>query len=168
MTAQFDRFMQLATLATLLAGVIFGIMEIRRARKARADKAAMDVFGLCIQTSFTQAHMLVLGLPLDAPPDLIRESPDLRRASELTVNQYEYLGMMVFYRIVPLRTLDLLVGGVVRSTWMRLHTYVEAEREALNIPAFGEWFQWLAERLEQHPQPEKQVGSHIAFSTWKP
>jgi hypothetical protein len=75
---------------------------------------------------------------------------------------------MVFHRIVPLRTLDLLAGGVVRGSWMRLHEYIESERDALDMPAFGEWFQWLAERLEQFPQPEKQVGAHIAFSTWKP
>ena len=168
MTAQFEIIMQLATLATLLAGVIFGILEIRRARKARADKAAIDVFSACVEDAFTQAQMLVLDLPLDASPDKIRNSPDLRHATELIVNQYEYLGMMVFYRIVPLRTLDLLVGGVVRGNWLRLHGYVESQREALNIPAFGEWFQWLAERLEQYPQPEKQVGVHIAFSSWKP
>jgi hypothetical protein len=168
MTAQIEIIIQFATLATLLAGVIFGILEIRRARKARAEKAAIDVFSLCIQDVFTDAQMLVLDLPLDASPDHIRDSPNLRRAAELTVNQYEYLGMMVFYRIVPLRTLDLLVGGVVRGNWLRLHKYIESEREALRIPAYGEWFQWLAERLEQHAQPEKQVGAHIAFSAWEP
>jgi len=168
MTAQFEIIMQLATLATLLAGVIFGILELRRARKARAEKAAIDVFSLCIQDVFSNAQMRVLDLPLDASPDHIRDSPDLRCATDLIVNQHEYFGMMVFYRIVPLRTLDLLVGGVVRGNWMRLHKYVKSEREALNIPAFGEWFQWLAERLEQYPQPEKEVGAHIACSDWKP
>ena len=76
--------------------------------------------------------------------------------------------MMVFCRIVPLRTLDLLVGGLVQGNWLRLHKYIESERDALNIPEYGEWFQWLAERLEQYPQPEREVGAHSAFSSWKP
>jgi len=168
MTVQFDMIMQFATLATLLAGIIFGILEIRRARKARAEKAAHDVFSVCVQDVFTDAQMLVLDLPPDASPDQIRDSPALRRAAELIVNQYEYYGMMVFCRIVPLRTLDLLVGGLVWGNWLRLHKYIDSERDALNIPAYGEWFQWLAERLEQHPQPEQVVGAHIAFSNWKP
>jgi hypothetical protein len=168
MSAHFDMIIQFATLATLLAGVIFGILEIRRARKARAEKAAHDVFSVCIQDVFTDAQMVVLDLPLDAPPDQIRDSPELRRAAELIVNQYEYDGMMVFCRIVPLRTLDLLVGGLVWGNWLRLHKYIESERDALNIPAYGEWFQWLAERLEQCPQPEKEIGAHIAFSSWRP
>ena len=86
MTAQFDMIMQFATLAILLSGVIFGILEIRRARKARAEKAAHDVFSVCIQDVFTDAQMLVLDLPLDAFPDQIRDSPELRRAAELIVN----------------------------------------------------------------------------------
>lgn len=168
MTAQLEMIIQFATLATLLAGVIFGILEISRARRARAEKAAIDVFSVCVEEVFNDAHMLVLDLPLDVSPDHIRNSPHLRRASELLMTLYDNWGIMVFYRIVPLRTLDLLVGGVVRGAWMRLHKYIESERNALSIPAYGEWFQWLAERLEEYPQPEKQVGAHIAFSTWKP
>ncbi len=168
MTAQIEMIVQFATLAILLVGVIFGILEIRRARKARCEKAATDAFSICIQDAFAHAQMLVLDLPLDASPYQIRDSPDIRRATELVVNQCEYFGMMVFFRIVPLRTLDLIVGGVVRGNWLRLHKYIQSERDALNIPVYGEWFQWLAERLEQYPQPEKEVGAHIAFSTWQP
>lgn len=168
MTGQFDMIMQLATLAILLAGVIFGILEIRRARKAREEKAAHDVFSVCLREAFTDAQMLVLDLPPDASPDQIHDSPDLRRAAELIVNLYEYYGMMVFCRIIPLRTLDLLVGGPVCCVWLRLRKYVESERDALDIPSYGEWFQWLVERLEPYPRPEKQAGAHIAFSTWQP
>jgi hypothetical protein len=168
MTAQLQMITQFATLATLLAGVIFGILELRRARKARAEKAAIDVFSVILQDVFNDAHIHILNLPPDVPPDHIRDSPNLRRDAELAMSLYEYWGIMVFNRIIPLRTLDLLVGGTVRGSWMRLHKYIESERDALNIPAFGEWFQWLAERLEQYPQPEKQVGAHVAFSTWKP
>ena len=168
MTAQFEMIVQFATLATLLVGVIFGILELRRARKARAEKAAIDVFSVILQDVFNDAHIHILNLPLDVSPDDVRNSPNLRRDAELLMSLYEYWGMMVFYRIIPLRTLDLLVGGTVRGSWIRLQKYIESERDALNIPAFGEWFQWLAERLEQYPQPEKQVGVHIAFATWKP
>ena len=168
MTPEFEMIIQFATLATLLAGVIFAILELRRARKARAEKAAIDVFSVVLQDVFNDAHIVILNLPLDVSPDHIHNSPNLRRDAELLMSLYEYWGMMVFYRIIPLRTLDLLVGGTVRGSWLRLHKYIESERDSLNIPAFGEWFQWLAERLEQYPQPEKQVGAHIAFSTWKP
>jgi hypothetical protein len=83
MTAQFEMIVQFATLAILLVGVIFGILEVRRASKARAEKAAIDVFSITVQDVFNDAHILVLDLPLDVSPDHIRNSPNLRRATEL-------------------------------------------------------------------------------------
>ncbi len=168
MDIQFGTIIQLVTLLSLIAGILFGVIEIRRAAKSRAEKAALDIFDITVQKDVIRAFVLVLDLPLDVSPDHIRDSPDLRQASQLLMNLFEYWGMMVFYRIVPLRTLDLLVGGVVRGCWKRLHKYWDAERDIHNIPALAEWFQWLADRLEEYPQPEKQAGAHIAFSRWKP
>jgi hypothetical protein len=168
MGVQLGVIIQLAGLVTLLTGIIFGILEIRRARQARAERAAIDVFSITVQPVYNDAHIVVLDFPTGVSPEHIRSSHELRRATELLMTLYEYWGIMVFYRILPLRTLDILVGGVVRGSWRRLHRYIESERDALDMPAFGEWFQWLAERLEQYPQPEKRVGAHIAFSSWKP
>jgi hypothetical protein len=81
---------QLATLVTLLAGVIFGILELRRARKARAEKAAIDVFSVILQHAFNDAHIHILNLPLEESPDHIRSSPNLRRDAELLMSLYEY------------------------------------------------------------------------------
>lgn len=168
MNPQFSLIIQFVTLATLVAGVVFGVLEVHRARVARADKAAMDVFNITVQQDVIDAIVGILDLPVDADAERIVASAELRRSTQLLLNLYEYWGMMVFYRIVPLRTLDLLVGGVVRGSWRRLHRYVEAERRARSVPTLAEWFQWLAERLEQYPQPEKALGAHVAFSSWKP
>ena len=168
MNIQLDTIIQFVTLIALAAGIIFGIGESRRASKARADKAALDIFEITVQRDVIDAFVHVLNLPLDVKPEQIRESPELRRACQLLMNLFEYWGMMVFYRIVPLRTLDLLVGGVVRGCWKRLHRYWQAERDLHKVTALAEWFQWLAERLEEYPQPEKPAGAHISFSSWKP
>lgn len=168
MSIQLNTILQLATLIALITGVLFGAMEIRRAAKLRAEKAALDVFEITVRREIVDAFVLVLDLPVDCPPDQIRASPELRQASQLLMNLFEYWGMMVFYGIVPLRTLDLLVGGVVRGAWKRLHKYWAEEREDHDIPALAEWFQWLADRLDEYPQREKQLGAHIAFSRWKP
>lgn len=168
MNIQLDTFIQLVTLFALIASVLFGGIEIRRAAKLRAEKAALDVFDITVQRDIIDSFVLVLDLPLDCSPDLIRSSPDLRRACQLLMNLFEYWGTMVFYKIVPLRTLDLLVGGVVRGCWKRLHIYWQAERDIHDVPALAEWFQWLADRLKEYPQPEKKAGAHISFSSWKP
>jgi hypothetical protein len=168
MFPQFELVLQLVTLAALLAGILFGILEVRRVSKSRAERAALEVFDITVQREVMDALTLILDLPKDVDPERIRSSAELRRASELLMNLFEYWGIMVYYRVAPLRTLDLLVGGVVRGSWDRLHRFVEWERESTGIPVRAEWFQWLADRLNQYPQPEKKVGAHVAFADWKP
>jgi hypothetical protein len=46
-----------------------------------------------------------------APPELLGASVDLKQAANTLMVQYEYLGNLVYQRIVPIQTLDLLVGG---------------------------------------------------------
>ena len=168
MTPQFEMVIQLATLASIVGGIIFSIMELRGERREHAERAAIEVFSVLFQDSLNSVLYNVLTLPQDVSPEHIAESPDARRDAQLLVLLYEYWGNLVFQRMLPLRHLDLHVGGAVRTCWLRLHRYIEWERAAMNLPTGGEWLQWLAERLEQYPQPEKQVGAHIAFADWRP
>ena len=163
-----ENVLQLVTLAALLAGIIFGVLEVRRASKERSEKAALDVFDITVQREVMDALTMILELPDDAEPEDVRSSAERHHAAELLMNLFEYWGVMVFYRVVPLRTLDLLVGGVVRSSWQRLHRFVEWERQHTGVHVRAEWFEWLVDRLNQYPQPEKKVGAHVAFVDWKP
>jgi hypothetical protein len=82
--------------------------------------------------------------------------------------QYEYLGNLVYQRIVPLTTLDLLVGGIIRASWKRLGPYIGEQRNEKNLPNIAEWFEWLAERLEEYGRSEKAFGTHLALKDWEP
>ena len=76
----------------------------------------------------------------------------------------------MFARIVPLKTVDDLVGGTVRVAWRNLRQYVEFERNRAGSQKSWEWFQWLAERLDEH-LPGKTtlaLGAHQAHRTWRP
>ena len=168
MTLDIGNILQIATLITLIAGLIFGILEIRRASRARADKGALDVLGVAVSPDHIEASYAILELPENAEPDLVSGSQDLKRAANILMVQYEYLGNIVYQRIVPLETLDLLVGGIIRASWKRLRPYIEEQRMETNLPNMAEWFQWLAERLEEYGRTEKSVGTHIAFKDWEP
>jgi len=168
MQIQVAELLQIVTLITLLSGFVFGVMEVRRARRARAEKGALDVLSIAVTPDHIQASYAILDLPEDASPDLILDAPDLRRAANILMVQYEYLGNLVYQRIVPLQTLDLLVGGIIRACWRRLRPYIEGQRQERNLPNIAEWFQWLAERLEEYGRPEKSLGTHVAFKDWEP
>jgi hypothetical protein len=168
MTFDLGNILQFATLVTVFAGLVFGLLEIRRSSRARADKGALDVLGVAVNRDHIEASYAILELPENAKPELVARSPELRRAANTLIVQYEYLGNLVYQRIVPLETLDLLVGGIIRASWKRLRPYVEEQRAEKNIANMAEWFQWLAERLEEYGRPEKAVGTHIAYRDWEP
>jgi hypothetical protein len=65
--------------------------------------------------------------------------------------------------VVDLHTLDRMVGGWVRATWVRLRRWVESERIEDRSPNVGEWWQWLYEQLEADPDPGKASGTHVAY-----
>ncbi len=165
---QLAELLQIVTLIALLAGLFFGILEVRHARRERTEKGALDVLSIAVHPDHIQASYAILELPENASPDVILDSPGLRRAANTLMVQYEYLGNLVYQRIVPLHTLDLLVGGIIRACWRRLRPYIGGQRQERNLPNIAEWFQWLAERLEEHGRPEKALGTHVAFKDWQP
>ena len=169
MTLDLATILQLATLITIIVGLVFGVLEVHRARRVRADKGARDVLSIAINPDHIEAAYGVIELPEGAQPELVASSPELKRLANTLMVQYEYLGNLVYQRIVPLDTLDLLVGGIIRASWKRLRPYIEEQRREKNIPNMAEWFEWLAERLEKYGRTEKAaLGAHIAFKDWKP
>ena len=74
----------------------------------------------------------------------------------------EMLGSIVFEGVVELHTLDRMVGGWVRGSWVRLRRWVESERVEDRNANVGEWWQWLYEQLEADPASGKALGTHVA------
>ena len=152
-----------ATSVAVIVAVVFGLTEIRRGARDRRDRAAVEVVrSVQTQESF-RAVGKILNLPDDADPELIRSDPALFEAAMLVYFACEMLGSIVFERVVDLHTLDRMVGGWVRATWVRLRRWIESERIEDRNPNVGEWWQWLYEQLEADPDPGKAVGTHVAY-----
>ena len=79
----------------------------------------------------------------------------------------ENIGVMTHQRIVPFLIVNHLVGASTVILWRKLEKWVLALREEIGQEAAFEWFQWLAERLnERHPEDYKPA--YLAHSDWEP
>ncbi|MFT3927027.1 MAG: hypothetical protein QM778_31060 [Myxococcales bacterium] len=155
-----------ATLLTVIVAVVFGLITARHGRRLRYLTAATQLVHMTQTPEFSQGVQRVLELPAKVPAGTIMSDPELVSAAYVVGHAFESLGVMVFYRLLPLQLVDHLIGGYARASWQRLQPYVEARRERLG-PMFGEWFQWLAERLEESPAPGKDVGAALAHRAWR-
>jgi hypothetical protein len=157
----------LVTTAAVVIGVGFGLAEIRRSARDRRDRAAVEVVRSVQTQDIQRAVAAIMKLPDDADPELIRRDPALRDAAMLVYFACEMFGTFVFEGVVDLHTLDRMVGGWVRSTWVRLRRWIHAERVDNRNVNEGEWWQWLIERLEAHPDPGKYLGANVAYRDWR-
>lgn len=153
----------LISAVAIVAGVIFAVVEIRQASQDRKDSAAVTVVGTVQTQEVRQAVRDILALPERVDPDLIRNDPALLESALAVDSACEMWGSMVFEGVADHQMLDRMVGGWVRGTWNRLEAWVESERDQLNSPNVGEWWQWLVELLESDPDPGKQIGAHVAY-----
>ncbi len=165
--------MQLATLANVasavavLVAVVLGTLQIRQMRMTRALFTSAELVHAMQTADFASSVRLVMTLPDYAPPSRVADDPEMAAAVLSLSHVFESLGVLVYHRIIHIHLVDDLMGGYVRQSWRKLKPYVESRRSEVGV-YYGEWMQWLAERLDQFPSPGKEGGAHLTHKKWKP
>jgi hypothetical protein len=146
---------------------VFGILTLRQWHRTRYLAAAAELVRMMQTPEFARSIALVIELPERADPHQIASRAEMVTAVYQISHVFESLGVLVYHRQLPLHLVDHLIGGYVRASWARVGLYVQARRVTMGA-MFGEWYQWLAERLEERPAPGKNVGAWIAHKRWRP
>jgi len=152
----------------VVGGLIFAMLQMRQIRQQRRELAAIELFRFFGNAKFSAAYQMILRLPDDMSATDIRENQDkLEDAAMLISATMENIGVMTFQRIVPFVVVNNLIGSSTTILWRKLEHWAYALRTELDDPQAFEWFQWLAERLEEY-QPETTEPAYKAFKSWKP
>jgi len=152
----------------VVGGFVFAIIQLRQFRQQRRELAAIELFRFFGNPDFTQAYMQVLRMQDDMTAEDVRASDaNLEAAAVLISATMENIGVMTYQRIVPFIVVYNLMGGSTPILWRRLRNWVmDLRREQASEEAF-EWFQWLAERLEDcssiDPEP-----AYVTYRDWMP
>lgn len=160
----------LATALTVLTGVAFGVVEMRRARRDREERAAFAAVQALMTPEWMSSSMIVASIPEGTTAADFEKDPRLLEASLKIATIMEGIGYSVFARLVPLRVADDLVGGMARVAWRKFRPFVEDERRRTGTQKSWEWFQWLAEELERHggSKTNLQRGAYVVYRDWRP
>lgn len=170
--------MELQTLANIaeifgallvVIGVIFGLLEIRHYRQQRQETASIEIMRAFQSPDFTRALRMVMDFEQECQQCRDDNMPqELQDAAMLVSTTLEAVGLMVYQRIVPFRLVQQLMGGTIQAGWSVLSPHTEMLREELRRPSIHEWFQWLAERLTEHPEYRDEEGAYLKYEQWKP
>ena len=153
----------------VITGVFFGLMEIRHYRQQRQEAASMEIMRAFQNLDFNKALQLVMDYEQECKRCNEQNMPrELQDAAMLVSTTMEAVGLMVFQRIVPFRLVQQLMGGTIQASWRVLRPHTTRLREKLSRPSIHEWFQWLAERLGEHPEYRDEEGAYSKYGNWNP
>ena len=159
-----------STALTVITGVVFGVIEMRRARRDREERAAFTAVQALMTPEWMSSSMIAAAIPEGTTAaELAADARSLRAILKIATIM-EGLGYSVFARIVPLSVADDLIGGMARICWRKFQPFVIEERERTGTQKSWEWFQWLADQLERNgtSKTSLKVGAAVAYRDWKP
>ena len=152
----------------VIGGLFFAMVQMRQIRQQRRELAAIELFRFFGNPQFTAAYKTILRLPDELGADDIRAAePYLEEADMLISATMENIGVMTYQRIVPFIVVNNLIGASTPVLWRKLALWAGDLREEQGSPGAFEWFQWLAERLDEYQSPDPQP-AYIAHKSWVP
>lgn len=161
-------YFQLVGQVALVVGAGVAAYQLVQLRKQRHDQAALQVLTNLQSAEFRRAYARVYALPIGAPPEQVHGGgPEMEDAATTVMMAFETLGVLVHNRVVPIDVVDQVIGGFLRESWRRLGAFVRQRRADLQAPRWGEWYQWLVERIDERRGPRREEGAYEAFREWR-
>jgi hypothetical protein len=167
-TPELSLIFQIISTITVVIGFGFATYQTLNIRRQRRAEVALTLINnLWPPELVARTARRLFALPEDATAEQVDAlGPEAEQALLVACITYEHLGYLVYQRIIPLRTVDEVIGGTARLAWNRLRKWIGRVREESGPNSF-EWFEWLYDRLEQYPLPQSEP-AHIKYKDWKP
>lgn len=155
---------------SIVGGLTFAIVQVRHYRAMQRDAIATNLMQTFYSSDLAEAFALLQEIPDDTGLEELRVmGREYYRAATLVVTSFETMGLLVFKRIAPLELVHELAGGVVVVMERKLHRWQAELRIEQNQPSWGEWFEWLADRVrERAGAGGVKEPAHIRFANWRP
>ena len=159
--------LQIIQAAAVVAGVAFGLAQLRQLQRQRDVSAAIELLRP-LQVPETAAAVLRLhALPenLDSASLKAELGPEFGSAVALLAI-FESLGPLVARGHIPIELYADFYRGATVLSWSKMKRYVEEQREAGWVNLF-EWLQWLADQMERRKAWGDDVPAFERFRQWK-
>ena len=153
----------------IIAGIVFGVAEVSNYRSERSRQASVELANSIQSPDVFRALVSVLDIPTDSSISEIQSHILPHRSDILYLAQtFETIGILVFQGDLDIRLVDDYFGSAILVSWERLGPWFRQERVRLEQPHFAEWYQWIAERLEDYRTQDEPIPAYEAYSDWVP
>ncbi|MEX2497068.1 MAG: hypothetical protein WD448_13315 [Woeseia sp.] len=153
----------------VIGGLLFAMLQTRQFRQQRREMAAIELLRFFGSPRFAEAYLAILQMPDNMSAGDVRSADaELEKSAMLIGTTMENIGVMTFQRIVPFMVVNNLVGSSAVILWRKLEPWISTLRAEMGEPYAFEWFQWLAERLDDEDHAGDPRPAYEAHRKWKP
>src|SRR5712671_5895318 len=147
----------IALALTLVVGVVFGIAQVRAAARDRRERLTLETLSQFQTREFAELMNYIIVNEMPKSLEDLRARP----AQEQTMfiqfaQQMESLGLLVAEHLINIDLVDKTLGSFVVTAWEKYKVTFLDVRKKTPDPYLGEYFQWLAERIDEtmrkHPR----------------
>jgi hypothetical protein len=161
-------FVEIFGFLAVVVAIGFGFLQIKQFQRQRRDLAAIELVRSIQDSEFTKAFRLIYSLPEDiSASDFTAKGTEYVDAAFLIGSNFEAIGLLVFRSVVPISAVEELIGGITIIIWKRMSPWVHSIRSEKSQQSFGEWFQWLVNRLEERDRVQQEP-AYKRFHDWRP
>jgi hypothetical protein len=148
-TETIDNIANISLALSFVAALIFGVAQVRAAARDRRERFSLDALRSFQTREFAELIHYVTA------HDMPKNREELQALSEneqimfiQLSQQMESLGLLVAVQLITIDLVDKTLGSFVTTTWEKYKIMFLDIREKTPDPYLGEYFQWLAERIE--------------------
>jgi hypothetical protein len=146
----------------IVGGAIFGIVQVYEYRQRRRLQVAADLCRTFTEPAFAKSVVMLKSLPDGLSLEEFHNlDSSYEEAAQMVGMTFETMGLLVQKDIASLQIVQELTGGLLLMLWRKVEFQIKDTRTEQNNPRFGEWVQWLVERIE-----EREGDMQPAFITY--
>jgi len=147
---------------SLIVAVIFGISQSRSAARDRKERLTLETLRAFHTREFAE---LILHINLHKLPTTQKELyalPEEEQAKFIQFGQeMESMGLLVAEKYINIDLVDKTLGSFVVSAWQKYKPVFDDIREKTPDPFLGEYFQWLAESIDERMKNMPRQPFHL-------
>jgi len=137
------------TLSFIIA-LIFGVAQVKAAERDRRERFTLDTLRRFHTREFAELIYYVSSTDMPSTTAEWRKRPEEDRITFIQFTQeMESLGILVAQQFVNMDLIDITLGSFVVTSWEKFKALVVDLRVEVSDPFLCEYFQWLAEHVDQ-------------------
>ena len=135
---------------SFIVALVFGVAQVRAASRERRERLTLETLRNFQTREFAE---LIFYINASSMPSNRKEMQALPAKEQVMVIQFgqqmESLGMLVAEKLINIELVDKTLGSFVTTAWEKYKTMFQDIREKTSDPFLGEYFQWLAETIDE-------------------